>query len=80
MYLCFEESEKRSAFPELSLSSMDENGFTFKSSQGNRKFLFIKLDAYQGTVQSFGQALQWVKRAQPKRPKPTEPLPSQPRF
>jgi len=81
MYLCFEADEKRSAFPEASLISMDENGFTMKGSNtrtGNT--VFLKLNAFQGAVERYAQALQWVRRAPKKTPPPTERLPNNPSF
>ena len=69
MYLCFQEEDKRSAYPEESLIGMDENGFTLKSLGGTRshgEMTFLKLKSFQGNVQNFTQALGWLKKA-PKR-------------
>lgn len=82
MYLCFEADDKRATFPEASLISVDENGFTMKGSNprtGNT--VFLKLNSFQGAVERFSQAMQWVKRAQPKKQaKPPEKLPNNPTF
>ena len=72
MYLCFEASEKRIAFREESLITFDENGFTLKS--GGPRPAFFRNDSYQGCVQSFVQALNWVKRTAPRKAEP-EPTP-----
>lgn len=67
MYLCFSSDDKRSAFPEASLISVDENGFTLKSVYSSRSgdTIFIRVSDFQGTVQSFAQAMQWVKKGPP---------------
>ena len=65
MYLCFESDDKRTAIPESSLIFMDDNGFTIQSSGAGRTGsgqVFFRLSAYQGSVQSFSQALNWIKR------------------
>jgi len=65
MFLCFEADDKRSAFPESSMISMDENGFTVKSFHGTRpgsNLVFYRMDSFQGACQSFQQALAWVRR------------------
>lgn len=68
MFLCFESDGKRSAFPETSLIGLDDNGFTMQSSQNARTgsdMVFFRMDAFQGTCNSFKQALAWVRRMPP---------------
>jgi len=92
MYLCFEYEDKRSAYPESSLINFDENGFTVRSmiGRGGKDMVFLNIDSYKGTVQSFEQALKYVRRATSKSrggeaprqtPKtPTAKLPESPSF
>ena len=89
MYLCFESDDKRSMFPESSLISVDENGFTVKSFTGTKpgsNLAFFRMDSFQGVVGNFQQGLSWVKRM-PQRPKgnaaaspKAASLPSEPKF
>ena len=88
MYLCFESDDKRSAFPEASLISVDENGFTVKSFAGTRPgstMAFFRMDSFQGVCQNFQQALAWIRRQQPKARQANAGeggggLPNEPRF
>ena len=83
MYFCFEDDDKRSAFPEASLICMDENGFTVKSFTGARSgspYAFFKMQSYQGCVQNFNQALGWIKRTPARAKEQQEKLPANPTF
>ncbi len=92
MYLCFEHEDKRSVYPESSLINFDENGFTVRSmiGRGGKDMIFLIIDSYKGTVQTFDQALKYVKRgpaksrgdeAQRQAPKAPPPkLPETPSF
>ena len=72
MYFCFEIDGKRSVVPEHSLVGLDENGFTVQAVTGVRtsvnNWVFLRMSSYQGCVQNYAQALNWVKRL-PNRPK-----------
>lgn len=68
MFLCFESDGKRSAFPESSLMSFDENGFTMQSTTNARTgntTIFFRMDAFQGASPNFKQTLAWVRRMNP---------------
>ena len=83
MYMCFDDDDKRSAFPEASLISMDENGYTLKSGQSrNGNTVFLKQRAFKGAVQNFNQALNWVRNGSPKKTAApaAEALPDNPSF
>ncbi len=80
MYLCFESDDKRLAFPEASLVGMDDNGFILKTAYNARTgdTMFVKITAYQGSVQNFKQALAWIRRAE--RGQSGASLPENPNF
>ena len=83
MFICFEEDEKRSAFPEESLISMDENGFTLKAPATRTNTVFFKMTAFKGCMQNFPQALNWIKRVPRQKAaeqKAAEKLPTNPTF
>lgn len=65
LYLCFESDGKRSAFPESSIISVDENGFTLHGPHNARagsSTIFFRMDAFQGASPTFQQALVWIRR------------------
>lgn len=83
MYLCFLDDDKRSAFPEDSLISVDENGFTLKAAHNARtgaSHIFLKLTSFKGAVPNFGQAIKWVKEGPPAKAAAPQPVPDNPSF
>lgn len=70
MYLCFEQDDKRSAFPEDSLVVVDDNGFTVRGNIFNRQghnMQFFKTESFKGACQNLNQAISWVRKAGQKR-------------
>ncbi len=71
MYLCFEEDDKRMAFPEQSLLSIDENGYTLKGmapGKSVRDMIFLKFTSFKGCTQTFQEAQGWIR----KKPRPAQ--------
>lgn len=71
MYLCFEEDDKRMAFPEQSLLSIDENGYTLKGmapGKAVRDMIFLKFTSFKGCTQTFQEAQGWIR----KKPRPPQ--------
>ncbi len=71
MYLCFEEDDKRMAFPEQSLLSLDENGYTLKGmapGKAVRDMIFLKFASFKGCTQTFQEAQTWIR----KKPRPAQ--------